>query len=111
MTTNKKQYKKTKKTISNIDCPNRLLTLADNIENCVAKDNNLIIEYDGFKEHFEDRDQVNKFNYAYYYSDKDIEREKILENYGYPFLRFNKFNLGKDPIETINNKLESFFLI
>lgn len=79
-----------------------------------GKDNNLIIEYDGFEEHFghfKDRDQVNEFNYAYYYSDKDIEREKILENYGYPFLRFNKFNLGKDPIETINNKLESFFLI
>ena len=76
-----------------------------------GKDNNLVIEYDGFKEHFEDRDQVNKFNYPYYYSDKDIEREKILENYGYPTLRFNKFNLRKDPVKTINNKLESFFLI
>ena len=41
MKTNNKQYNKTKKAISNIDCPNRLLTLADNIENCVAKDNNL----------------------------------------------------------------------
>ena len=71
---------------------------------------NLIIEYDGFVEHFVDRQNVNEFNYSHYYSEKDIEREKILEGYGFPFMRFNKFNLGKDPITGISEKLFSFFL-
>ena len=77
------------------------------------KDNqiqHLIIEYDGFMEHFIDRENVNEFNYSHYYNDKDIEREKILEGYGFPFLRINKFNLGKEPIESISQKLNSFFL-
>ncbi|MDB9885178.1 AAA domain-containing protein [Gammaproteobacteria bacterium] len=71
---------------------------------------NLIIEYDGFVEHFIDRDKVNEFNYSHYYSEGDIEREKILEGYGFPFMRFNKFNLGKDPVRDISKKLNSFFL-
>ncbi len=70
----------------------------------------LIIEYDGFIEHFVDREKVNEFNYSHYYNDNDIEREKILEGYGFPFLRINKFNLGKDPIESLSHKLKSFFL-
>lgn len=70
----------------------------------------LIIEYDGFVEHFVDRQNVNEFNYSHYYSEKDIEREKILEGYGFPFMRFNKFNLGKDPVSGISKKLTSFFL-
>ena len=70
----------------------------------------LIIEYDGFMEHFVDRENVNEFNYSHYYNDNDIEREKILEGYGFPFLRINKFNLGKDPIESLSHKLNSFFL-
>lgn len=74
------------------------------------KSRKLIIEYDGFVEHFIDREKVNEFNYSHYYSEKDIEREKILESYGFPFLRINKFNTGKDPIISISNKLESFFL-
>ncbi|MDC0073197.1 hypothetical protein OAK06_08495, partial [Gammaproteobacteria bacterium] len=60
--------------------------------------------------HFIDRENVNEFNYSHYYNDKDIEREKILEGYGFPFLRINKFNLGKEPIESISQKLNSFFL-
>ena len=71
---------------------------------------NLIIEYDGFVEHFVDRDNVNEFNYSHYYSESDIEREKILEGYGFPFMRFNKFNVGKNPIDEISEKLTSFFL-
>ena len=70
----------------------------------------LIIEYDGFVEHFVDRDKVNEFNYSHYYNDKDIEREKVLEGYGFPFLRLNKFNLGKDPVKKISEELNSFFL-
>ena len=71
---------------------------------------NLIIEYDGFVEHFVDRNNVNEFNYSHYYSESDIEREKILEGYGFPFMRFNKFNLSKDPVKNISNLLSSFFL-
>ena len=71
---------------------------------------NLIIEYDGFVEHFVDRDNVNEFNYSHYYSESDIEREKILEGYGFPFMRFNKFNLSKEPIQDISKRLSSFFL-
>ena len=69
-----------------------------------------IIEYDGFEFHFENPESVNRFNYQHYYTERDIERERILESYGFPFIRFNRFNLGKDPVSTISNKLESFFL-
>ena len=71
---------------------------------------NLILEYDGFVEHFVDRENVNEFNYSHYYSEADIEREKILEGYGFPFMRFNKFNLSKDPVSDISKRLSSFFL-
>lgn len=71
---------------------------------------NLILEYDGFVEHFIDRENVNEFNYSHYYSEADIEREKILEGYGFPFMRFNKFNLSKDPVSNISKRLSSFFL-
>lgn len=71
---------------------------------------NLILEYDGFVEHFVDRENVNEFNYSHYYSESDIEREKILEGYGFPFMRFNKFNLGKNPVNDISERLTSFFL-
>ncbi|MBI70780.1 MAG: hypothetical protein CME29_03540 [Gemmatimonadetes bacterium] len=70
----------------------------------------LIIEYDGFVEHFVDRENVNEFNYPHYYSEADVEREKTLESYGFPMLRINKFNIGKDPISFVSNQLESFFL-
>jgi len=63
---------------------------------------NIIIEYDGFKEHFVDRENINEFNYQYYYKENDIEREKIIEGYGYKFLRLNRFNLGKYPEKTIS---------
>tara|TARA_B100000700_G_C15060712_1_gene865552 strand:- start:1592 stop:6208 length:4617 start_codon:yes stop_codon:yes gene_type:complete len=81
-----------------------LMTLKDGNE--IKK---LIIEYDGFVEHFVDRDRVNEFNYSHYYNEDDVEREKILEGYGFPFLRLNKFNLGRDPIRKISKELESFF--
>ncbi|CAH9018634.1 AAA domain-containing protein [Candidatus Nitrosacidococcus sp. I8] len=67
----------------------------------------LVIEYDGFKEHFIHREEVNKVNYGSYLKEADIYRQKILEGYGYRFLRLNKFNLGsKNPIEKLNHLLE-----
>ena len=66
----------------------------------------IIVEYDGFSEHFKDADGINEFNYTEYYSENDIYRQKVLESYGYKFLRINKFNVGKIPIETLNNRIE-----
>jgi very-short-patch-repair endonuclease len=70
------------------------------------KEHKIIIEYDGFREHFKNLDEVNEFNYNDYYNDEDVYREKVLESYGYKFLRINKFNSGDSPIETLNERLE-----
>lgn len=71
-----------------------------------SHEHKIIIEYDGFKEHFTNLDAVNEFNYQYYYRDDDVYREKILEGYGYRFLRINCFNLGENPIVTLDERIE-----
>ena len=65
----------------------------------------IVIEYDGFKEHFIDRDEVNETNYENYLNASDIYRQKVLEGYGYKFLRLNKFNLGKEPVKELDGLL------
>ena len=65
----------------------------------------IIIEYDGFKEHFVDLEDVNEYNYEQYRKEKDIYKDKVLEGYGYKILRINKFNLGKKPIEILDKRL------
>jgi len=70
-----------------------------------SKTTQIILEYDGFKEHFENLDEVNINNYQHYMKPADIERQKILEGYGYKFLRINRFNIGRDPIKTIDTRL------
>jgi very-short-patch-repair endonuclease len=65
----------------------------------------IVIEYDGFTEHFSDLDQVNEFNYSDYYSEDDVYRQKVLESYGYKFLRINKFNVGSDPVAVLNERI------
>lgn len=70
------------------------------------KDEKIIIEYDGFKEHFsENIYDVDQSNYEYYMNENDIYRQKVLEGYGYKFLRINKFNIGNDPIQTLDERL------
>lgn len=66
---------------------------------------NLVIEYDGFQEHFTSRDKVNAANYERYYKPEDIERQFVLESYGYRFLRVNRFNLGADPVASLDQRL------
>ncbi len=66
---------------------------------------NIIIEYDGFREHFTEYKKVHSGNYDTYYRPEDIERQMILESYGYKFLRINRFNLGRDPVETLSKRL------
>lgn len=65
----------------------------------------IIIEYDGFEWHFTDRDEVNETNYESYLKPADEYRRRVLEGYGYKFLRLNKFNLGKEPIKELDGLL------
>jgi superfamily I DNA and/or RNA helicase len=66
----------------------------------------IIIEYDGFEFHFNDRENVHAGNYDQYMSHSDVERQKVLESYGYKFLRLNRFNIGHDPVLTLSNRIE-----
>ena len=66
---------------------------------------NVVIEYDGFKEHFTSRNQVDRANWPFYYRAEDLERQMTLESYGYKFLRVNRFNLGEDPVSTLSRRL------
>lgn len=67
----------------------------------------IIIEYDGFLEHFGNSQHVvNDSNYQEYYSSEDVYRQHVLEGYGYKFLRINRFNLGENPIETLDSRIQ-----
>ena len=68
----------------------------------------VVVEYDGFKEHFTNRENVGEHNYSYYMREEDVYRQKVLEGYGYKFLRINRFNLGKDEasrVSKLNDRL------
>jgi len=79
-----------------------LVVFNDEIAHKIHK---IIIEYDGFMEHFKDDENVNEYNYQDFYSEADIYREKVLESYGYKFIRINKFNIGKEPIKKLNDRI------
>lgn len=66
---------------------------------------NVVIEYDGFQEHFIEHKKIHQGNWDQYYRPEDIERQMTLESYGYKFLRINRFNLGHDPVETLSERL------
>ena len=66
----------------------------------------IIIEYDGFQFHFDNQSEVDAGNWRQYMRAEDVERDHILESYGYPTIRLNKFNTGENPIETINDLIE-----
>lgn len=70
-----------------------------------GREHKIVIEYDGFQSHFTNYGEVNEFNYNQYYSPEDVYRQKTLESYGYKFIRINKFNSGKNPIETLDKRL------
>jgi ssDNA-binding Zn-finger/Zn-ribbon topoisomerase 1 len=70
-------------------------------------ENKLIIEYDGFEFHFNKDESVNELNYEQYYTEDDIYRQKTLEGYGYKFIRLNRFNIGKDPINELDKKIDT----
>ena len=66
----------------------------------------IIIEYDGFEYHFDNKEEVDAGNWAHYQKPEDIEREHILESYGYKMLRLNKFNIGNDPVYFLNSQIK-----
>ncbi len=70
-----------------------------------GSDRKFIIEYDGFLEHFVDLPGIDETNYADYYSEEDVYRQKVLEGYGYRFLRINRFNVGENPVLTLSQRL------
>ena len=58
-----------------------------------------------FQEHFTSHGNIHAGNYDAYYRPEDIERQMILESYGYKFWRINRFNLGRDPVATLSERL------
>jgi hypothetical protein len=68
----------------------------------------IAIEYDGFEFHFEKgipSNLVNSSTWRRYLTDDDLEREKVLESFGVPIVRLNRFNLGDDPVAKIDRLL------
>ncbi|MEI7028384.1 AAA domain-containing protein [Paenibacillus sp. y28] len=70
-----------------------------------------IIEYDGFEFHFESSDSINEFTYTRYYVESDVERQKTIESYGYPFIRLNKFVIRDNPLQYLDRQLARTFKI
>jgi len=48
---------------------------------------------------------INSSTWRSYLTEKDFEREKVLESFGVQMIRLNRFNLGKDPVATIDGLL------
>jgi len=69
----------------------------------------VIIEYDGLKDHFDNQELVTDENFDEFYTTRHYEREKALETYGYNFIRLNKFNIGDDPVKFLDQKLKEVF--
>jgi very-short-patch-repair endonuclease len=75
-----------------------------------GKETALIIEYDGLEYHFKNPDDVNQYNFDQEYIEYDVQRQLELEQYGYSFLRINKFNLmpkeeSQTEVDVINELL------
>lgn len=67
----------------------------------------IVIEYDGFEYHFQKHDEINAGNWEHYLKESDIERQNNIEEYGIKIIRLNRFNLGHDPIITLDEKIEN----
>jgi len=65
----------------------------------------IVIEYDGFEFHFKKGEDVHVGNHMRYMTDADVERQLTLESYGYRFIRINRFNVGKDPVAALDERL------
>jgi len=67
-------------------------------------DQRIVITYDEFRENFL-ATEVGAKDASTYLTPTDIYNQKVLESYGYKFLRLNKFNLGAKPVETLDKLL------
>jgi hypothetical protein len=68
----------------------------------------MVLEYDGFEFHFDKgvpSGMINSSTWRTYLTSSDLEREKVLESFGVQMIRLNRFNLGKDPVTTIDSLL------
>jgi hypothetical protein len=68
----------------------------------------MVVEYDGFEFHFAKgvpSGMINSSTWRTYLTSGDLEREKVLESFGVQMIRLNRFNLGKDPVATIDGLL------
>jgi hypothetical protein len=68
----------------------------------------LVLEYDGFEFHFAKgmpAGLINQSTWRSYLTAADVEREKVLEGFGVQMIRLNRFNLGSDPVATIDELL------
>jgi very-short-patch-repair endonuclease len=86
-----------------------LLTLSEG-----GREKSLIIEYDGVEYHYNNPEMVTKHNYDREYIEYDIQRQLELEQYGYSFLRINKFNLTPETkdqtqVDILNQMLSRSF--
>lgn len=70
-----------------------------------------IIEYDGFEFHFDisQRHNIQADNWRSYLTADDVERECVLESFGYKMLRINRFNITNDPVTMLDKKLSELF--
>ena len=78
------------------------------ISDGVREKHKLVLEYDGFEFHFATGvppGLINSSTWRSYLTAKDLEREKVLESFGVQMIRLNRFNLGKDPVATIDGLL------
>jgi hypothetical protein len=48
---------------------------------------------------------INSSTWRAYLTAEDVEREKVLESFGVHMIRLNRFDLGKDPVATIDGLL------
>jgi hypothetical protein len=72
------------------------------------------MEYDGIEFHMRNPDIVTAQNISQEYLEYDTERQLELENYGYKFLRINKFSLipkakGQTKVDVLSELLEAKF--
>lgn len=51
---------------------------------------------------FADLEKVDAYNHEDYYRPDDLDRRKVLDDYGYRFLRMNHFNLGRDLVNRVS---------
>jgi hypothetical protein len=69
----------------------------------------VIIEYDGFEYHFKPDDLINELTYSRYLVESDVERQKTIESYGYPFIRLNKFVTRDNPVQYLDRQFTRTF--